>query len=235
MPTGRRPTRPREWRRKTSQAPRRDPSPLPQTKRRGYGRGAVEVARAQATTESSDGPTSWVRLLTAVEERPPLQGGHGEERNDCRIMVEVKKHPGWACFNNRERFTRPATCIIATGTTGPKERRNRKKERMTGWPFVKEPRQLGQAGDCGGGTAFAGRPTPSSCRAAMVEVKKYRKGGAASRWRASPSCLVLAGPDSTTKKSSPYAPAVHKSSATRARGLCNHSVPQGGSLPRVIC
>ena len=106
---------------------------------------------------------------------------------------------------------------------------------MTGWPFVKEPRQLGQAGDCGGGTAFAGRPTPSSCRAAMVEVKKYRKGGAASRWRENPSCLVLAGPDSTTKKSSPYAPAVHKSSATRARGLCNHSVPQGGSLPRVIC
>ena len=92
MPTGRRPTRPREWRRKTSQEPRRDPSPLPQTKRRGHGRGAVEVARAQATTESSDGPTSWVRLLTAVEERPPLQGGHGEERNDCRIMVEVKKH-----------------------------------------------------------------------------------------------------------------------------------------------
>ena len=202
---------------------------------RGRGRGAVEVARARATTVSSYGPTSWVRLLTAVEERPPLQGGHGEERNDCRIMVEVKKHPGWACFNNRERFTRPATCIIATGTTGPKERRNRKKERMTGWPFVKEPRQLGQAGDCGGGTGFAGRPTPSSCRAAMVEVKKYRKGGAASRWRASPSCLVLAGPDSTTKKSSPYAPAVHKSSATRARGLCNHSVPQGGSLPRVIC
>ena len=35
---------------------------------------------------SSYGPTSWVRLLTAVEERR-------EERNDCRIMVEVKKHP----------------------------------------------------------------------------------------------------------------------------------------------
>ena len=209
---------------------------------RGRGRGAVEVARAQATTESSYGPTSWVRLLTAVEERPPLQGGHGEERNDCRIMVEVKKHPGWACSNDRERFTRPATCIIATGTTGPKERRNRKKKRMTGWPFVKEPRQLGQAGDCGGGTAFPGS-TDTLFRAAMVkksgrtmvEVKKYKKGGAASRWRANPSCLVLAGPDSTTKKSSPYAPAVHKSSATRARGLCNHSVPQGGSLPRVIC
>ena len=35
---------------------------------------------------SSYGPTSWARLPTAVEERR-------EERNDCRIMVEVKKHP----------------------------------------------------------------------------------------------------------------------------------------------
>ena len=132
---------------------------------RGHGRGAVEVARAQATTESSDGPTSWVRLLTAVEERPPLQGGHGEERNDCRIMVEVKK---------------------------------------------------------------------------------YKKGGAASRWRASPSYLVLAGPASTTAKSS-HAPAAaqvvcyagpwfiqtlcskaarsYESSAKRDLGL--HTAPQG--------
>ena len=124
---------------------------------------------------------------------------------------------------------------------------------MTGWPFVKEPRQLGQAGDCGGGTAFPGS-TDTLFRAAMVkksgrtmvEVKKYKKGGAASRWRASPSCLVLAGPASTTAKSS-HAPAAaqvvcyagpwfiqtlcskaarsYESSAKRDLGL--HTAPQG--------
>ena len=88
----------------------------------------------------------------------------------------------------------------------------------------------------------------------MVEVKKYKKGGAASRWRASLRCLDLAGPASTTAKSS-HAPAAgqvvcyagpwfiqalcskaarsYESSARqdlalRKRGLLVYAAPQGG-------